>query len=150
MSKSIFNTNDNQELMSRINKLTPETQALWGKMNVSQMMAHCSMGLKTTYGEVKLKQTLIGILFGKTAKKMLANQKPFKKNLPTAKEFLMVDKKEFETEKKKLIDYISKAPLGGYKMITQEKHPFFGKMTNEEWDTLQWKHLNHHLTQFGV
>ena len=31
-----------------------------------------------------------------------------------------------------------------------KEHPFFGPLTSAEWDRLQWKHLDHHLRQFGA
>jgi hypothetical protein len=29
-------------------------------------------------------------------------------------------------------------------------HPMFGKMTADQWGRSMWKHLDHHLRQFGV
>jgi hypothetical protein len=29
-------------------------------------------------------------------------------------------------------------------------HPLFGKMGKTQWGRVVWKHLNHHLKQFGV
>lgn len=29
-------------------------------------------------------------------------------------------------------------------------HPAFGPLSGREWDVLSWKHLDHHLRQFGV
>ncbi len=34
--------------------------------------------------------------------------------------------------------------------LSKDPHPFFGNLNSEEWDTLNWKHLDHHLRQFGV
>jgi hypothetical protein len=30
------------------------------------------------------------------------------------------------------------------------EHFIFGAMTMEQWNALQWKHIDHHLRQFGV
>ena len=57
---------------------------------------------------------------------------------------------DFEQAKSELIEKVLKFSTLGPKVIANHKHPFFGEMTNEEWDLLQWKHLNHHLNQFGV
>lgn len=148
--KSIFNPSDNQEIINRINMLNASSQAKWGKMSVAQMLSHCQVGLQGAMGEIEFKQGLIGFLFGKMAKKQLTRTDiPFKKNLPTDKKFLIVEEKEFETEKNKLIGLVKKIGEGTH-LITTKPHPFFGKMTTQEWDVLQWKHLNHHLSQFGV
>ncbi len=79
---------------------------------------------------------------------MLAD-KPFKKNMPTVKEF-KVTTEDFEKEKSIILAYIDRFIKDGPQIITKEAHPFFGKMELNEWDLLQWKHLDHHLTQFGV
>ena len=66
--KSLFSAEDNQEIIDRINRLTPQTPARWGKMNVSQMITHCQQPLKVAYGELKEKQSFTGRLFGGLAK----------------------------------------------------------------------------------
>ncbi|MEO8148379.1 MAG: DUF1569 domain-containing protein [Bacteroidia bacterium] len=148
--KSLFNQSDTKEIIDRINRLTPETKAQWGKMNVSQMLAHAQAPLHIATDKLKLKRGLIGILFGRIAKKQLMKPEPFKKNLPTAPEFVRKDERVFKAEKENLIDSINSFTKAGSSGITKEAHPFFGKMTAEEWDILQWKHLDHHLRQFGV
>ncbi len=149
--KSLFNTLHNQEIIDRLNNLTPASPAMWGKMNVTQMFTHCQVAINLAFGNVKLKQNIIGILFGTIARKMIVNSnKPFKKNLPTDKSFIITDKREFEKEKKILISIIQKFPNVGSEGLSKEKHPFFGNLTKSEWDKLSWKHLDHHLRQFGA
>jgi hypothetical protein len=84
------------------------------------------------------------------AKKQLLADKPFKQNLPTAPQFMVKDYGVFESEKQKLTAMINKFQQGGPGKLSQDPHPFFGKLTVDEWDQLQWKHLDHHLRQFGV
>ena len=69
--KSIFNKTDNQEIISRINSLTPETPALWGKMNVDQMLKHCQSPIDVAFGDLKLKPNFFFQLLGKFFKKMI-------------------------------------------------------------------------------
>ena len=148
--KSIFNKENNNELIEMINKLTPDTKRQWGKMNVSQMLAHCIVAFRIALGEQKLKRAFIGILFGRLARRMLVNDKSFKKSLATAKEFIINGDKNFDEEKLKLISYVNRFADEGENILTKEAHPFFGKLTTTEWDGLMWKHLDHHLRQFGV
>ena len=145
--KNLFNASVKQEIIDRINKLTPDSKALWGKMNVVQMLAHLQMPVGVALGDHKLKRTFIGILFGSMAKKILYNDKPFKRHLPTDKSFIMKDAKDFNHEKKKLLEMISRFTEAN---MIDEPHPFFGKLTNEQWSIGSWKHLDHHLQQFGV
>ena len=149
--KSLFNTTHNTEIIDRINNLSHQSQAQWGKMNVAQMLTHCQAPLRVAYGDLKLKRGLMGILFGSMFKKKLTrDEKPFDRNLPTDKAFLVIEKREFEKETNNLVALVKKFEQVGKNGITKDAHPFFGKMTPNEWDALQWKHLDHHLRQFGA
>ena len=135
------------KLIARISKLNNTTPAQWGKMNVSQMLAHCQAQLRVALGDEKLKQTLLGKIFGNWAKKKLLEDKPFSKNLPTAASFLVKHQPEFEIEKNNLIGMITRFNENS---VTKDPHPLFGIMTLQEWSIGTWKHLDHHLKQFGV
>src|SRR3954471_12920723 len=106
--KSLFNSKDNDEIVARINTLTPETKNLWGKMNVEQMLAHSRMPLMAAYGDSKMsKRGFFSLLFGKMAKKQLiTDNKPFRRNLPTDQKFVIADPENFEKEKQELIHYV--------------------------------------------
>ena len=147
--KNIFNKADNQELIGRVQKLTPTSENDWGKMTVSRMLLHCQKPLDVAEGSLELKRNIIGFLFGKMAKKNFLQQDDFKKNLPTDKGFIVESAPDFEKEKKVLSDQIARFGAMGPAIIANSKHPFFGEMTEEEWGILQYKHLDHHLKQFG-
>ncbi|HMG14474.1 MAG TPA: DUF1569 domain-containing protein, partial [Saprospiraceae bacterium] len=114
-----------------------------------QMLTHCEAPLKVAFGELKLKRGLMGVLFGKMVKKKLTNDLPFEKNMPTDKAFIVKHDPEFESAKNNLISLVKRFSDKGPSALISEPHPFFGKLTTEEWDKLQWKHLDHHLRQFG-
>jgi hypothetical protein len=57
---------------------------------------------------------------------------------------------EFEAERNNLIKLIQQFQLGGATTLTSNPHPFFGKMNTDEWNALMFKHLDHHLRQFGA
>ncbi len=148
--RSIFNKEDAQEYIDRIEKLTPISQQLWGSMTVAQMLAHIQQPIRVALSEYKPKRTLVAWLFGGIAKQQLVNEKPFRKGLPTDSSFVISNDRKFEDEKAKAIHLIRKLSAAGPAGVTKEKHPFFGKLTPEEWDKLTVKHLDHHLRQFGV
>ncbi|BAU53178.1 DUF1569 domain-containing protein [Mucilaginibacter gotjawali] len=148
--KSIFNLNDNKEFIARINKLTPSTTALWGKMNVSQMLAHSQTTLMLALGEMKMKRAFIGLIFGKLALKKILNDNELDKHLPTFKEAKITDQRNFEEEKAKLIGLLKRFRKAGPDGLAKDPHPFFGALTPDEYDRMNAKHLDHHLRQFGV
>ena len=147
---SIFNTDDNQKIIDRINKLTPESQAQWGKMNVAQMLSHCQAPMDVAFGNLNLKANFFMQLLGKMFKNKILNSAEFKKESPTAPAFIRNYECDFEQSKKDLIERINKFSELGKKAIKTTKHPFFGEMTHKEWDRLQSMHLDHHMKQFGV
>lgn len=146
----LFDQQKATDIIERFNKLTPASQAVWGKMNVSQMLAHCQAPLEVAMGEHKLKRSLMGLLFGRLAKKTLVGDKPYSRSLPTSPSFVVKDNRDFEAERSKLIGIIQRFSSGGAGVLIKTPHPFFGPLTVEEWDKCQWKHLDHHLQQFGV
>jgi hypothetical protein len=148
--KTIFDKETSKEILNRINKLTPETQRKWGKMDVAQMMAHCYEGLLMVTGEKKMPRVFIGRLIGALMKPLVLSEKPFRRNSPTAPGLIIADAREFEKEKELLTAKIKSITSSGKTITTTHPHPFFGKMNPDEWGISVYKHLDHHLTQFGV
>ena len=149
--KNIFDKTVTDELISRVNQLTTESKPKWGKMSVDQMLAHCNVTYEFEYEDKHpkpkgFKKWLIKTL----AKTTVVGDKPYKKNSRTAPEFVMTDSKNFETEKNRLIAYLKKTQeLGGDHFDNKDSHSF-GVLTQSEWSNMFYKHLDHHLNQFGV
>src|SRR5262245_57463204 len=141
--KTLLSAPDSQEIVKRIHRLQPDSRGQWGKMQVAQMLAHCQVPMRVALGEVKLRRSLIGLLFGRLAKKSLVAPRPFKHDLPTAPQFRVTDARDFAIEKANLIALVQRFQAGGAAGITKDPHPFFGRMTVPEWELLQWKHLDH-------
>lgn len=90
--------------------------------------------------------TLFGRIVGPLAKPMIYNEKPFRHHLPTDPSFIMPgEEKDFETEKQTLLVVVNNF---SEKSIINETHPFFGRMTKEQWIKATWKYPDHHLQQF--
>ena len=147
---SLFEPNVKDEIMNRIHQLTPQTQAKWGKMSVAQMLYHCNEALGTATGEVQLKTPFVLKLLQPLIKKVVMSAKPYKPNMPTAKEFIVRLEKDFEEEKKSLLNRLETFIAKGEKDCDGRTHPAFGKLSSYEWGYSQWKHFDHHLRQFGV
>jgi hypothetical protein len=151
MLKSIFNKEHSEQFINRINSLNHQTQPQWGKMNVAQMLAHCQQSIRMASGDLKPTSAPVAkFLFGRLAKKHMLNEPELKRNTPTFREGKIAGKRDFETERTKLINIIETFQQKGPAGLTKDPHPFFGEMSVREWDTLQVKHLDHHLRQFGV
>lgn len=148
---NVFTKEVTEQIIDRINSLNPETSAQWGKMNVAQMLAHCNVTYEMMYDH-KHPPTgaFMKFILKMLVKPKVVNESPYPKNSRTAPQFLIVDNKVFEEEKQRLIAYINKTQaLGGAHFDQMESHSF-GKLSSNEWNNMMYKHLNHHLEQFGV
>jgi hypothetical protein len=146
--KNLFADAEKEALLSRINKLTPASKALWGKMDVAQMLAHLQLPILTAYGKHIPKGSFMLRLIGPLFKSMLWNNKPWKQGLPTDPTFITsADPANFENEKSKLLDLLLQFSP---EALVAERHPIFGKFTKDNWSMATWKHIDHHLRQFGV
>lgn len=149
--KNIFNTAEAAEVIDRINHLTASTQSTWGEMDVAQMLAHCNVTYEMLYSDKHAKPTgILKLLLKIFVKKTVVGEKAYAKNGKTAPAFLIASEKDFEAEKTRLVDFINKTQqLGEAHFDNKESHSF-GKLTKTEWNNMFYKHLDHHLNQFGV
>lgn len=148
--KSLFDFDTLQEVLQRIELLNEKKEAQWGQMNVAQMVKHSQKPLKLANGKFDLERpNPIKRTIFKLFKKSLYDDKPWKQNLPTTKEFVVKDSIDFNIERAQLISDLHEF----YKKSTNlywPEHPMFGTFTTEQWGKMQYKHIDHHLRQFGV
>lgn len=147
--KNLFYTETVKEIEERLLAVKKEDQPTWGVMNSAQMLAHCCGPLEVALEEVKLKKPgFLTRMLVSFYKPLLYNDKPWKKGLPTTREFRITEDRDFEGERLRLLSLIhrftSKGPEHSW-----PTHPLFGKFTGEQWGMMQYKHLDHHLRQFG-
>jgi hypothetical protein len=150
--KSLFEPACVEEVQQRLSALSPSDQRQWGKMNSAQMLAHCSLGLEMAAGEIRPPRALIGRILGPVIKPMaFREEEQMRRNSPTSKELLVIgDESDFEAERKRLSDLIDRFAATGAAGCTSHPHAFFGSLTPDEWAILMYKHLDHHLRQFGA
>ncbi|MBK6267161.1 DUF1569 domain-containing protein [Marivirga sp. S37H4] len=145
--KSILDKNTVVEMIDRINSLTPQSKAQWGKMDAYQMLKHCTLSEEMFLGRKKYERLFIGRLFGKMAlKSILKDESRLKPNGPTHPELKITGSGNFEAEKNKWIELLNE-----YIRFSNPHfvHPFFGKMSNDQIGQYIYKHADHHLRQFN-
>ncbi|SIO04750.1 DUF1569 domain-containing protein [Algoriphagus halophilus] len=149
--KDIFDPAVTAELVNRINQLTPETQGLWGKMSVDQMLAHCNVAYEMAFTDKHAKpNAFVRFLLRTFVKKGVVNEKPYPKNIRTAPAFIIADSRNFNEEKERLIGYLNHTLELGKEHFEGKASISFGPMSAQEWNNQFYKHLDHHLNQFGV
>ena len=149
---NIFDKQITDQLMQRINNLTPETKPQWGKMSVSQMLAHCCVTYQYVYESEKFKRPnlLMQWVLKTFVKKAVVNEVGYKHNTQTGPDFIIRDEKNFEEEKNRLIGFLIRAQKDGEKYFDGKASFSFGKLNITEWNNMFYKHLDHHFRQFGV
>ena len=149
--KTVFDAACIGELQHRLAGLRPGSPRQWGKMSVAQMLAHCSKGIEMAAGELCPERALIGLIIGRLIKRVvLGDDKPMRRDSPTAKELMVEDAPDFEAEKTRLSSLIGRFVDAGPAGCTSHPHAFFGPLNPGEWGILMYKHLDHHLRQFGA
>jgi len=148
--KSLFDQADRNALLQRLDKLQAGSPRQWGKMNAAQMVTHCTRALEAATGDRPMKQKLIGKILMPFFRKSILGEKPFSRNSPTDPSFIVADERELSTERQHLTDVIAKFVARGPDAAGNETHAFFGAMTGQEWGETMYKHIDHHLRQFGL
>lgn len=138
-----------EEITARVHKLQPESERQWGKMDVAQMMAHLQQTFKVPLSDKPMPRMMVGRLIGWMIKPKLYNDSPWKQGLPTAPDFIIKDERDFCKEKVNLLNLIEQFHEAGPEGIGRYPHPMFGTFTKEQWGKAMYKHLDHHLAQFG-
>jgi hypothetical protein len=148
--QNLFDTRDREDVARRMAALRPSSARQWGKMDVSQMLAHCAIALEVPCGDRVKPQRLIGKILGPFFRTAVLGEKPMAHNAPTDAENKIVDAREFEQERARLTSMVERFAALGPDGLDGVVHSFFGRLTGDEWGRLMYKHLDHHLRQFGA
>lgn len=148
---NIFTAPVVEQAVNRVNKLNTTSSPQWGKMNATQMFAHCNVAYEMAYENIHAKPNVfVRMILKLFVKNKVCGMAPYPSNSATAPQFKIRDGRDFEVEKNRLINYLKKTQQIGEKAFDQKESDSFGRLTANEWNTMFYKHLNHHLTQFGV
>jgi hypothetical protein len=149
--KNLFEVAMVDDVKQRMTQLRPDSQRLWGKMNAAQAIAHCTAGLELALGDRRPPRLLIGRILGPMIKpKAFREDEPMRRNSPTVQGLVVRDERDLDTERQRLCKMIDRFAAAGPQGCTAHPHSFFGRLTPEEWSMWMYKHLDHHLQQFGV
>jgi hypothetical protein len=149
--KTLFEKETCDELFERLSRLESDSDRQWGKMSPSQMMEHTARVLEmATSDEQPIKQIFLGKALSWIFKKGFLGEKPFRKNAPTGPDYVIKDDPDIDQTRERLKEMITKFHGCGAEGLDGHVHPFFGRLTGKQWGETQYKHLDHHLRQFGV
>jgi hypothetical protein len=146
--KSLQQASHRAEIVERLDRLTADAPRQWGSMTCTKMLAHVADALRMTTGELPTRFKRTPMRFG-PVKRLIIYWLPFPKGTPTAPELLSREPGAWHEEAQAVRDCLARFPEGdppgGWPV-----HPVFGTLTGRDWGTLQYRHVDHHLRQFGV
>ena len=146
--KSIFNPRDHGELQERVQRLTMTKTAAWGRLTPLQMVAHLSDSLRMASGELEVAPKKVPIRFS-PLKELVLYVLPIPKGLPTSPELIRRKPREWSIEIAELREELNGLVQRGAEALAPA-HPAFGKLSAKQWGVLIYRHMDHHLRQFGV
>ncbi len=148
--QNLFDSADRDALVRRLSALQPSSPRQWGKMNIGQMLAHCSVALEVACGDRTKTQRLMGRVLAPFVKSSVLGEKPFMRGAPTDPDYKIADERDFEKEKARLAALVDRFCGRGPARAEGLVHSFFGRLTGDEWGRLMYKHIDHHLRQFSA
>ena len=147
MPPNLFDKDTHLDCLARIEQLSADTKPQWGSMSAAQMLAHCAEIQEVANGKDLVGTPILVKLFARVIRNMVVNDKPYPRNSRTHPQYVQHHEQDFEMEKLRLLaaldSFVEAGPREG-------RHPLFGRMSAEERGWSCYKHLDHHLTQFGV
>jgi hypothetical protein len=149
--KNLFDATTASEIRTRLETLRPDSQRQWGKMTPAQALAHCARSTEWTVKDSFPPRIFIGRILGGFVKPhIFKDDAPLRPGSPTTRELIVRGEPDFDAERQRLTKLLDRFVAAGPAGCTTHPHPFFGKLTAEEWAILMYKHLDHHLRQFGA
>jgi hypothetical protein len=149
--KTLFDAATHAELLDRLGKLTADSERQWGKMSPSQAMEHTARVLEmATSDKQPIKQIFLGKALGWIFKRKFLGEEPFRKNAPTGPDYVIKDEPDLDATRARLTELLAVFHDRGEQGLNGNVHPFFGPLTGKQWGETQYKHVDHHLRQFGV
>ena len=147
---TLFAATDRAAIEDRLGRLGADAKRAWGTMDPAQMLTHCALPLETALGDRPVRQKLVGKLVGPFVRGLVLGERPFMRNAPTDPMFVVADPREFEAERSRLSALIARFADAGPDAAAAQTHIFFGRLSGDQWGRLMYKHLDHHLRQFGA
>ncbi len=146
--KSIWQEDARRELNDRVGALAWDRRAEWGRFTAPKMVCHLAESLKMAIGDLKVAPKKSPIRYP-PLKQLIIYVAPFPKGVPTAPELLARAPKDWRSDVQDVQALLARA---GSSRTTDAwpEHPAFGKLSTRAWGVLIYRHMDHHLRQFGV
>jgi hypothetical protein len=144
---TLLKSEDRSLLLARLQRVRPDAKAAWGTLDAPRMLCHVADQMRVALGDLPAKPGHTFVT--RTFLKFLVVNTGFKAprgKVQTAPEMLISAPASWESDQRSCLELAERVARGDARAV----HPAFGPLSPEEWGRLCWKHLDHHLIQFGV
>lgn len=145
--RTLLNDEDRSRVIERLGRVQPNARPAWGSLDAHRMLCHVADQMRVALGDVPTKP--VNTLVTRTLLKFLVVSTSFpvpRGKVQTAPEMLSSQPTSWEADVAACRDLAERVARGSARAV----HPTFGPLSPEEWGRLSWKHLDHHLIQFGA
>ena len=144
---SFWNADDRSRLLQRMDQVSPPRVPLWGTMNAEQMVEHVTAQLEMALGDIPVRRRKSWL--GRwPVRDLIIHWLPWPKGSPTAPELIRSTTADWDQVRRHFKQtferVVQRGPEGTY-----TPHPLFGRLSSRSWGVLMYRHLDHHLRQFG-
>jgi hypothetical protein len=149
LPRTIFDPTSRNQLLERIARLRPDSERRWGRMTPNEMMCHLEDSMSCATGETPARPRK-SFLSNPVVRTLIIHYVPWPKGkAQTVPEMLATRPSEFEADRQRLSERVRKAGERGPN-APWAVHPAFGQMSGRDYGVLIYRHVDHHLRQFGV
>lgn len=145
---SLFDPEARGRVVARVGRLTPGAVRQWGQMSVAEVQVHLAGQLRMALGELPVAPKRVPLRYP-VLKQLAVYWLPWPKGAPTAPELRATPPAEWESDRAALLELIERFAARGPREKWPD-HPAFGRLSGRAWGVLAYRHLDHHLRQFGV
>ena len=144
---TLLDAAERARIVERLCRVSPQARPAWGGLDAPRMLCHLNDALRIGLGELPCKPTH-NVLSRTLGKALVVNSglKPPRGKIKTAPEMLTSCPAAWDADLAACVQLVERVGAGQATAV----HPAFGPLTPEEWGRISWKHVNHHLVQFGV
>ena len=142
-----------EPLERRISLLNADTPRRWGKMTAHEMVCHLSDSFSAMLGERPVSEPVSWSPLRRRITRYIALQTPlpWPKGVPTLPEVNPhiggTRPTQFDLDRAQLTALLRRFVMPGTRYAA---HPMFGTMSRELWMIWTFRHVDHHLRQFGL
>lgn len=145
--ETLLNAESRSRLIERLSRVRPDAQPAWGTLDAPRMLCHLADGLRVALGDLPAKP--VHTFASRTLVKFLVVNTGFsppRGKIQTAPEMLTSRPATWEADLAACVALAERVGTGSARAV----HPAFGPLSPGQWGRVCWKHMHHHLVQFGV